>query len=297
MSSDNTQRKLITFLVLTIGMSSAFWFFIISAGTIKGQLILGLMWCPGVAALITQLLFQRNLRGLGWGWGRSKYQWWSYSIPFLYTLVAYSTVWISGYGGFYNHQFVTEAAAALGRPVTDAQSSYLFIAFLTLLSGTLGMTTGCIYALGEEIGWRGMLVPLLAKKLSFSKTALVSGAIWAAWHLPIIIFADYNGGTPLWYGISCFTVMIVGMSIAMAWLRIKSGSLWTAMLFHASHNKFVQVVFTPLTVDTGNTKYFIDEFGIALAIVCAVVGFIFWRKRLQLEGLSKAGAASLPNTS
>ncbi len=47
------------------------------------------------------------------------------------------------------------------------------------------MLTGVATAAGEEIGWRGFLVPELAKGLPFTAVALVSGIIWAAWHYPI----------------------------------------------------------------------------------------------------------------
>ena len=49
---------------------------------------------------------------------------------------------------------------------------------------------------GEEIGWRGLLVPELVKVTSFTKTALIIGIVWAAWHIPGIFLADLSGDTP-----------------------------------------------------------------------------------------------------
>jgi membrane protease YdiL (CAAX protease family) len=103
--------------------------------------------------------------------------------------------------------------------------------------------------------------------------------MWAAWHYPILLFGDYNAGTPAWYGLSCFTVMVVASSFIAAWLRLRSGSLWTAAIFHASHNLFIQGVFTPLTVDTGATKYVIDEFGIGLAVTTVLTAFLVRSRR------------------
>ena len=77
--------------------------------------------------------------------------------------------------------------------------------------------------------------------------------------------------------------MIVGISFAFAWLRLKSGSLWTAMFLHASHNLFIQSIFDRLTTDTGVTEWLIGEFGAGLAVVGAAVGYLFWRKRGDLE--------------
>jgi membrane protease YdiL (CAAX protease family) len=50
-------------------------------------------------------------------------------------------------------------------------------------------------------------------------------------------------------------------------MRLKSGSLWTAAILHASHNLYIQAIFTPLTRNTGKTAWFIDEFGAILPIV------------------------------
>jgi membrane protease YdiL (CAAX protease family) len=188
-------------------------------------------------------------------------------------------VWISGLGRFPDATFVHETASAFG---WERLPPGIVIVLSVLMLGTLGFLRSTVSALGEEIGWRGFLVPELAKTTTFTKTALISGVIWAVWHYPLILFSAYNLGTPAWYGLACFTVMVVGISFVFTWLRLKSGSLWTGTFLHASHNLFVQQVFTPLTADTGHTRYFVDEFGAALAAVALVVAFLSWRRRSEL---------------
>ncbi|MCB0834069.1 MAG: CPBP family intramembrane metalloprotease, partial [Bacteroidetes bacterium] len=131
--------------------------------------------------------------------------------------------------------------------------------------------------------WRGFLVPHLARITSFSKTALISGAIWSIYHYPLLLFSDYNSGAPTWYSMACFTLLVFAASFPFAWLRIKSGSLWTGVILHASHNLFVQAVFDRITVDTGTTRYFTGEFGIALAVVSSAVAYYFWKRRTEVE--------------
>jgi len=63
-------------------------------------------------------------------------------------------------------------------------------------------------ALGEEIGWRGFLVPELFKTMGFTSAALFSGVVWACWHYPLVIWGDCSGGTPVWYGLTYFTVLV-----------------------------------------------------------------------------------------
>ena len=103
-----------------------------------------------------------------------------------------------------------------------------------------------------------------------------------------LLFADYNSGTPSWYAMSCFMVLIISMSFIYTWFRIKSGSLWTAVILHASHNLFIQRIFTPLTEDTGNTAYYVDEFGIVLPIVTIGFAIYYWSKRNELEAMPSA---------
>lgn len=76
--------------------------------------------------------------------------------------------------------------------------------------------------------------------------------------------------------------MVMGTSFAYAWLRLKSGSLWPVVLLHASHNLFIQAIFTPLTGTTRLTPYVIGEFGLGLALVVLPVAYLFWRKRAAL---------------
>jgi len=273
-------QKVVTFLILTLLFSLVFYRLIGRVGILHANfLVLGLMWCPGTAAIVTRLVYQRNLRGMGWGWGKTRYQLWSYAIPVLYALAVYLVIWLGGFGGFPNSEFVHRVASQF-RLVNASPA--VVIAVYVGVAGTLGVVVHCIFALGEELGWRGLLVPELAKVTSFTTTALVSGIIWSLWHYPIIFWGGYNGGTSTWYSTLCFTLMVFGVASIFAWMRLKSGSVWTGMLLHASHNVFIQAIFDPLTHDTAVTKYVRGEFGVGLALACLLVGYFFWRKRAQL---------------
>lgn len=235
------------------------------------------MWCPAVAALLTRLLFQRNLRGLGWGLGKAKYLWMGYGLPLFYCLVVYGIVWLTGLGRVDLTVFMQQSAALVDLPI---HSPVLYLIGYVAIMTTVVLAVGSVQALGEEIGWRGFLVPALYAEYSFTQTGLISGIIWILWHSPLILFADYNNtGAPRWFGLLCFVVLVLGVAYAFAWLRLQSASLWPAVLLHASHNLFVQMVFTPLTIDTGYTAYVIDEFGVGLALGLALLGYLFWRKR------------------
>jgi len=260
------RRELTVFLCLTFGLSAVFYTVIIRAGSLRGNgglYVLALMWSPGVSALFTRLVFQRNVRGEGWSWRRDTTRWaaLAYVLPIAYATVAYGFVWLTHLGG------------------VDLKRFTYGVPFFLVV----GSIQSLVSATGEELGWRGFLVPTLSRMTSFGKTALISGAIWAAWHVPLIVFADYNGGTPSWYSVSCFVVMVVALGVPFAWLRLRSGSVWPAAILHASHNLFIQSFFDRVTVDTGPTRWLTGEFGAALAVALVVTSVIFWRARGAVE--------------
>ncbi|MSV30750.1 MAG: CPBP family intramembrane metalloprotease [Bryobacterales bacterium] len=133
--------------------------------------------------------------------------------------------------------------------------------------------------LGEEIGWRGFLVPELAKRLSFTATSIVSGLIWASWHVLIIVFAGYNAGTG-WFGLSVVSANMIGLCFVLTWLRLKSGNLWTCVILQASNNRFIQHFFDQMTAHNDRTRHILGEFGIGFTLVVAVSACI---SRLFLE--------------
>ena len=228
---------------------------------------------PGLAAILTQFIATHSLRGLGWRLGSAHWLGIAYVLPFAYTLPVYAATWLTGLGKFPDPLRMVKLSKeySLSDPA-------VILTIYVLASLTLGMLQNLISGLGEEIGWRGLLVPELARVTSFTKTALISGIVWATWHMPGIFLADLNdAGTPNLYAAAMYAVMLIGISFPFAWLTLKSGSLWPSALLHASHNLFIQWIFDRLTADTSVTPYITGEFGVGLALTSVVVAFVFWR--------------------
>jgi len=266
-------KKIVVFYALTLALSTVFYWLILRSSLRAGDTVYvtGLMWCPALAALATKRLFRESVNDLGWKWGENRYQLWSYLAPLAYALPVYLVVWLTGLGGFPNPEFVTKTAANMGW--AGASTATVILGYVAL-SATIGVLISTSRALGEEIGWRGFLVPELAKVVNFRGVGWISGLMWAAWHYPVLIFGDYNAGTPAWFGLGCFTIQVIATSFIAARLRLISGSLWTGAILHASHNLFIQGVLTPLTIDNKMTPYIIDEFGIGMVVTTVLVAVI-----------------------
>ena len=280
-SNARTWKKIGCFYGLTMLFAGVFDAFELHAGKMdSGNLlyVTGAMWSPALAAFATKRIFGESVRDLPWKWGDARYAWLGYLIPILYTVPVYAIVWMSGLGAF-DLASLTKTTASFG---WQNFPTGVVLALFVVLTASLGMVGKLSRALGEEIGWRGFLVPELAKVTSFPMVALISGLMWAAYHYPVLLFGDYNAGGPAWFGLLCFTVMVVADSFILAWLTLRSRSLWPAAISHASHNLFIQSIFTPLTRDTGPTKYIIDEFGVGLVVTVAIGAVVAWR--LQRKG-------------
>jgi membrane protease YdiL (CAAX protease family) len=209
-------------LLLVFAFSSVFYFLVLrghSLGTGPGLYVFGIMWCPALAGITTLKLNGHDLTELGWKWPGKKYAIESWLIPLLYATIAFVIVWGARLGEFPNHEFMDALVQRMGLRA----SPMVYI----LLAGSFGLVQSLASALGEEIGWRGFLVPELFKNIGFTGGALISGVVWACWQYPLLIWSDYNSGTPTWYGLTCFTVMVLSVSFIFAWMRLKSGSLRT----------------------------------------------------------------------
>jgi uncharacterized protein len=135
-----------------------------------------------------------------------------------------------------------------------------------------------VLALGEEIGWRGLLAARLAERMSLGRVALWTGLAWSAFHLPLMLFIPGAvEGVPVGYAVAVFAIGLIALSYPMAWLRVRSRSVWPATLMHAAGNAAIYLVGDPLTRDTGDTEWFAGETGFLLAATSVVMALVWWR--------------------
>ncbi|PCI53286.1 MAG: CPBP family intramembrane metalloprotease domain-containing protein [Alphaproteobacteria bacterium] len=235
-----------------------------------------LMLSVGLATVLTCIVRKKKLASLGWEWGQWKYIWMGCLIPLAIIFVAHLIIWTMGFGGFYNVEFLATQKESYN---LIQWTDFKILAFHIILTASVSAVVSIPSILGEELGWRGLLVPELSKLMSFPMVALVSGLIWAVWHWPLVINGLYgNSVTPLYYQLFFLTLSVVSSGIIMAYLRLKSKSLWPPVMYHMSWNIFTQKVFTPITVSNPKSPWYIDEFGAVMAIMVFCVALYFLKK-------------------
>lgn len=96
-----------------------------------------------------------------------------------------------------------------------------------------------LFALGEEIGWRGYFLPILLKLTSPRKATLIHGPLWGLAHAPLIYFGFNYGidywGAP-WSGLLMMVLVCVVLGTWLAYVTIKSDSILPATIFHGAGN-------------------------------------------------------------
>lgn len=265
-----SMKKIITFVLLTFVLCIYFYYDIVNNGFSNSNTI-GIMWMPALSGIIVKLVFDKTIKGLGWSKLKLKYSVICYLIPLIACLLVYPIVWTSGIGAV--------NASKIG--ILNLSSGLqVFIYY-----GTIMFLLSIITAAGEEIGWRGFLVPEMMREMTYTKTSILIGVIWNLYHLPIMILAGYNNGVSILLSFICFSISIMAVSFIVTWFRMKSESVWPATVLHASHNLFVGSFFDEMTVDKGITKIFTTEFGIGLALIYALIALYFWKKRFELRNI------------
>jgi membrane protease YdiL (CAAX protease family) len=116
--------------------------------------------------------------------------------------------------------------------------------------------------LGEEIGWRGFLLPQLLKGYRPLTASLILGLVWALWHTPIDLYSGYLLGGPAAVLIRILTV--IPLTILFTWFYLRSkGNLLVALFLHTSIN---------ITPDLGFSQH--DESLIVFVLFAAIAALI-----------------------
>jgi membrane protease YdiL (CAAX protease family) len=268
-----TWKTIMLFLILLTALSSIAYYAILKLNP-TSIFVGALMLSPALASLITLKIRKRPISSLPWRLKELKYLRLAYITPILYVSIAYVLIWLFGFGNLINTERILQWSDELG---IESTNQTLVIAVMIFLLLTVGVLKNLGSTLGEEIGWRGFLIFELRKVMSFRALAIVSALIWAVWHFPLLNLI-YGSSEDFLLHIGAFTIMIIGISVILAYYTFKSNSLWPAVLYHSVHNIYIQKICTPLTISNDKTTFWIDEYGFMIPIVTTIFAIYFWRK-------------------
>jgi hypothetical protein len=218
------------------------------------------VWAPAIAAFVV----------IGGGHGRSGVR------AYVERLVQFRGRWtwyVAVLVGIPAVYFVAAAVdSSLGGPGLGVSSGWL-LAFLTVAA--LRLTQGPV----EELGWRGLALPLLQRRFSGLGAALVLGFLWALWHVPATVisaaeFSRAGGSLPLTL-LRLFVGLIATSIVVTVVYNGSRGSVPLMVIFHWLTNleyPWEAGAGIPLTQDI-------------LTVAVAVVVVIIGRQYLGRDGL------------
>jgi membrane protease YdiL (CAAX protease family) len=161
--------------------------------------------------------------------------------PMAVGLLAYGAAWATGLAR-YRQPLSPASHLATGSAAVDLLASLL-------VSTTLGTAVSCVATFGEELGWRGYMLTRLITA-GAPRPVFLSGLIWAFWHVPLILSGQYAAGTRPWLSATLFVIVVIAHSYLAAYLRLRSGSVWPAVVMHGAWNAVIQGTFDRATAGT-----------------------------------------------
>jgi membrane protease YdiL (CAAX protease family) len=239
----SARRSSIHFVFLACALSWTY-LLVVNAGlavpTWASPLIL--MWIPGTVSIVLRLVQREGFTDAGFRASPFSLWMWSYLGPMAIATLTYllpivlQQVQLSPY---LQQQSMFGPFPFKLHWWDSNLGSFGLLAQRFIVTASLGITIGFVCGLGEEIGWRGYLLPRLIQG-HVQYPILASGIIWAIWHMPFVLitFRHERYITALLYALLCLS-----FGVFVSWLRLASRSVFVAAMAHASYNSFYQDFF------------------------------------------------------
>ncbi|MFC5337932.1 CPBP family intramembrane glutamic endopeptidase [Leucobacter denitrificans] len=167
-------------------------------------------------------------------------------------------------------------AASLGGVEIGMSVQTLVVVQLVLIP--FGAILNMIPAFGEELGWRGWLLPSLMP-LGTWPALIISGLIWGLWHSPIIMLG-HNFGLTDWRGVALMAVGCIVWGVFFGWLRLRSASVWPAVIAHGSLNAAAGTFAIIAAADSPLSLALVNPLGVAgwIAVAVGIVALALTRQ-------------------
>jgi membrane protease YdiL (CAAX protease family) len=142
-----------------------------------------------------------------------------------------------------------------------------------------------VFAIIEEFGWRGYLVPKLASLgLNSYLSYAIIAVVWATWHLPYFKeLAWVYSAEALISFIPRFFLAMFAFAIFYGEIRRVTGSVWPAVLMHAVMNAFGHPLAADFVQIAPGKDYLVSSTGVFIIVFTGIAGVIINRWRVKRE--------------
>lgn len=155
-----------------------------------------------------------------------------------------------------------------------------------------------VFAFFEEVGWRGYLAPKMATVDARLSGHLWVGLIWASWHFPFLTQIVPGTTENLVTLAPRFVVGTVALAVVYGEIRLRTNSLWPAVLMHAVGNTIGNSVLaslgaTPLITLAPGLEWLASpgvEGVLVIALCVAVGGVLYVRRQRQSHAGTRTNA-------
>jgi hypothetical protein len=245
MTTQHIDRKgILAYLLITFGITYAIELALVLPGfradgvpQILGQLIIaGVMWVPTLAALLTiKLVMHEPLRSLNLRFGSLRpYLTAALVVPAAFALI-YGLTWLLGLGQpDWQMHALRSLLTGAGADSSTLPQPAVFWPILFLGSSLVAPFINSLFGLGEEIGWRGFLLPRLLP-LGKPQAYLLLGIIWGLWHAPLILVGFNYPGEPI-LGILWMMGLTTALGVYISELTLRHRSTILAGWLHGLFN-------------------------------------------------------------
>lgn len=240
-----TKKRLILFVVLAIVIAWIIFSLVPICGLTYGKglsivVIAAGMFAPALSSILTRLLTKEGFHNMYLRphfKGHIK----DYLLVFFgptALLLLSGVVYFLIFPANFDSEFtILKGLATSGSTPGISASTLLLISVLQV--ALIGPVVNIIPTMGEELGWRGYLLPKLREFFSDRVALIITGVIWGLWHIPVIVMGHNFGidyiGYP-WLGILVMTLFCVVLGVIEGYISIKLKSAIPAAMIHSTVN-------------------------------------------------------------
>jgi membrane protease YdiL (CAAX protease family) len=264
------RRDVLVYLCVLAVIVATITALLVAAGSMDDTLlVLALAWAPGLVAVALRVLGREGFADVSFRPRfRGNRRWYLalWLFPIVVALAGYGLGWATGLAP-------TQPGTGVGE-----------VAGLLLMSATVLVPVNAVVSIGEELGWRGYLLPRLVQAGVRFPVAITSAAWWL-FHAGLVVAGLYASGPRPWPAVVVFGATIAAVGAVAGWSRLATGSIWPAVLLHATWNAVLENAFDPSTAGTGPRAahdVWVGESGVFVAaaalLAAAVLGRTLWTR-------------------